>query len=74
METLLQNFVISFFTLLHVPLMNKFLLTENNFFRCFIKQESYGCPHCIFQSLCLEYVHYKNPPKECRKSINYAIN
>ena len=63
MESLLQNFIISSFTLTYVPLdylhawMNKFLFTENNFLPLLIKQESYSSPHCIFQnSLCIAYV------------------
>ena len=47
MESLLQNFVISFFTLTYVPLMNKFHSTENNFLPRLIKQESYRSSHCI---------------------------
>ena len=50
MESLLQNFVISFL-LSHMFLwMNNFLFTENNFLPRLIKQENYSCPHCIFQS------------------------
>ena len=38
------------------------------FLPCLIKQESYA-----LKCLCLEYAQYKNPPKDCRQSINYAI-
>ena len=49
---LLQNFVISFFTLIYMfPWMNNFVFTENNFPPCLIKQESYRSPYGIFQSV-----------------------
>ena len=50
MESLLQDFVVSFFILTYVPL-NKFAFTENNGLPCLINQESYSSPHCIFQSV-----------------------
>ena len=70
MDGLLQNFVISF-VLLHshmFPWMNKFFSIKKNFLPCLIKQKSYSCPHCIFQSVYLigEYVigeHYSSPGK-----------
>ena len=51
MESLLQNFVISFFTSHMFPWMNKFLFTENSFLPRLIKQESSWSSHYIFQSV-----------------------
>ena len=57
----------SFFTLSHMlSWMDQFFFSENNFLHRLVKQECYSPSHFIFQ--------YKIPQKECRQSVNYAIN
>ena len=57
----------SFCTLSHMlSWIDQFFFIENNFLHCLVKQECYSSSHFIFQ--------YKIPPKECRQSVNYAIN
>ena len=51
MESMLQNFVISFFTLTYVLLDELILFHGKNFTPRSIKKESYRYPHCIFQSV-----------------------
>ena len=77
MESLLQNFFISFFTITYVLLdwISKFLFTENSFLPCLIKQESFRSLDCVIQSVyTLNMRSIKNPLEECRQGINYAIN
>ena len=74
MESLLQNFAISFFVT-YVPLNEKIRFYRQQFSPSFNKTgklqfSALHLPKC----LCLEYVQYTNPPKECRQSINYANN